>query len=52
MSDSPFDRDALRATAAMIQARWPGRYEGDLALRLEELARSIEACRRRAAVES
>ncbi len=29
---------ALRATAAMIQAAWPGRWEGDLAARLEELA--------------
>jgi hypothetical protein len=25
----------------MIQARWPGRYTGDLAIRLEELARRI-----------
>lgn len=31
-------RDMLRSTAAMIQARWPGRYEGDLAIRLEALA--------------
>jgi hypothetical protein len=31
--------EALRATAAMIQAAWPDRWEGDLAGRLEELAR-------------
>lgn len=31
-------RDMLRSTAAMIQSRWPGRYEGDLAARLEQLA--------------
>lgn len=35
-------RDALRATAAMIHAQWPGRWEGDLALRLEELAAQTE----------
>jgi len=34
-------RDMLRSTAAMIQQRWPGRYEGNLALRLEILADSI-----------
>lgn len=33
-------RDMLRSTAALIQARWP--TYGDLAGRLEELARSIE----------
>lgn len=35
-------RDMLRSTAAMIQTRWPGRYTGDLALRLEELADQID----------
>jgi hypothetical protein len=34
-------RDMLRSAAAMIQTRWPGRYEGDLALRLEALADRI-----------
>jgi hypothetical protein len=32
----------LRATAAMIQARWPSRWEGDLAARLEELTLRTE----------
>jgi len=34
-------RDMLKATAAMINGRWPGRY-GDLIGRLEALAREIE----------
>src|SRR4051812_30021398 len=38
----PVNRDALRATAAMIQTRWPGRWEGDLARRLEQLTTRIE----------
>lgn len=33
-------RDLLRSTAAMIEARWPGRY-ADLAQRLEDLTLRI-----------